>query len=63
MIFAAANIYWFALPLIAAISLVYAATRHETWRRIWRGAIRLATTILAILIVTTVVLLLVNTQL
>lgn len=61
--FATASVYWFALPLIAAISLVYSASRSESWRQIWRGAARLAGTILTILLVTTAVLLLVNTQL
>ncbi len=63
ILFAAASVYWYALPLIAAISLVYSASRTESWRSIWRGAFRLAGTILTILLVTTVVLLLVNTQL
>jgi hypothetical protein len=57
------NVYWFALPLILGISLVYAASRHESWPRIWSHAARLMATIVGILVVTTVVLLLVNTQL
>jgi membrane-anchored glycerophosphoryl diester phosphodiesterase (GDPDase) len=54
------NVYWFVLPLSVAISLVYAASRHESWRRIWRHAARLCLMIVAILIVTTAVLLGVN---
>jgi hypothetical protein len=55
------NIYWFLFPLVAAISLVYAATRHEDWRRIWRHATRGTVTILLILAVATAVLSLINT--
>ncbi len=61
-IFAAANPYWFVIPLILAISLVYAASRHESWPRIWNHAIRLFGMILGILAVTTALLLLINTQ-
>ena len=56
------NIYGFVLPLALAISLVYAASRHENWRRIWTHAARLCLTILGILVVITILLLLVNTQ-
>ena len=56
------NAYWFAPPLILAISLVYAASRHESWPRIWRHAARLFLMISGILLVTTLVLLLINTQ-
>jgi hypothetical protein len=54
------NIYWFLLPLILAISLVYAASRHEDWRRIWRHSLRSCVTILLILIAATVLLSLLN---
>jgi uncharacterized membrane protein YfcA len=31
------TIYWHLPPLVLAVSLVYAATRHEDWNRIlWR---------------------------
>ena len=37
--------FWFAIPLIIAISLVYAATRHELMEPIlihaWRIAVRI----------------------
>jgi hypothetical protein len=56
------NVYWFVPPLAAAISLVYAASRHESWSRIWPHALRLCLMILAILIATTVLLLVINTQ-
>jgi hypothetical protein len=56
------HIYWFILPLVAAISLVYSASRHESWRRIWLHSLRLCTWILGILALTTAILLLINTQ-
>jgi hypothetical protein len=55
-------IYLYVLPLVVAISLVYAASRHEAWRRILPHAARLCATILAILVITTLVLLAINTQ-
>jgi hypothetical protein len=62
VIFRMINIYWYVLPLVVAVSLVYAASRHESWRRIWSHAIRLCVMILGILIGTTVLLLVINTQ-
>jgi hypothetical protein len=56
------NVYWFVLPLVVAISLVYAASRHEAWSRIWAHAVRLCGMILGILLVAIAVLLLINTQ-
>jgi hypothetical protein len=56
------HIYWFVLPLVVAISIVYSASRHESWRRIWYHSFRLCTWILGILVLTTAVLLLLNTQ-
>jgi hypothetical protein len=55
------NIYWFVLPLAAAISLVYAASRHESWPLIWRHAGRIMVTTLGLLVALTLVLLLINT--
>jgi len=60
--FASINVYAFALPLIVAISLVYSASRHEAWGRIWAHALRLCGMILGLLLLTTAVLLLINTQ-
>jgi hypothetical protein len=57
------NVYWFVPPLAAAISFVYAASRHESWPRIWAHGFRLCFMILGILVATTVVLLLINSQL
>ncbi len=62
MIFRMFHIYWYVLPLVVAISLVYCASRHESWRRIWVHSLRLFTWILDILAITTAVLLLINTQ-
>lgn len=57
---ASINIYWFLFPLVLSISLVYAASRHENWRRIWRHAARGTVTIFLILAVATVILTLIN---
>ncbi len=57
-----ANFYWLVLPLVVAISLVYSASRHESWRQIWIHGARLCLWILGILIGTTALLLLINTQ-
>jgi hypothetical protein len=62
VIFGMIHLYWFVLPLVAAISIVYAASRHESWRRIWQHAFRLSTWILGILLLATALLLLINTQ-
>ncbi len=59
---APSNIYWLILPLVVAISLVYSASRHESWPRIWARSLRLCLWNLAILIGTTAFLLLINTQ-
>jgi hypothetical protein len=56
------NIYWYVLPLCIAISLVYAASRHESWPRIWAHAARLCLVLLGILAGTMAVLLLINSQ-
>jgi len=46
---------WYAIPLISAISLVYAATRHEEMQRIlshaWRFAIGVVVFMLIVLVV------------
>ncbi len=62
MIIATVPIYAFAFPLIVVISLVYAASRHESWRRIWMHAFRLCSWLVGVLTLTTVVLLLILTQ-
>ena len=62
MNFTPSNVYWLVLPLVVAISLVYSASRHESWPRIWMHSLRLCLWILGILVGTTAVLLLINTQ-
>ena len=56
------NIYWFVLPLAASISLVYAASRHESWRRIWWHAGRLCAYILGSMVLVTFLLLLLHSR-
>jgi hypothetical protein len=56
------QVYWLVLPLVAVISVVYSASRHESWPRIWSRSIRLGLSILALLAIATAVLLLINTQ-
>jgi hypothetical protein len=50
--------FWFALPLVIAVSLVYAATRHELMPPILRHAMRIGTGIVGFMAVIFVVLLL-----
>jgi len=45
------NDLWFAVPLIVAMSLVYAATRHEDLGAIFRHAVRVARWIVLFLVV------------
>jgi hypothetical protein len=54
--------YLLLVPLVVAISLVYSASRHEAWARIWSQAFRFSSMILGILLLITVILLVVNTQ-
>lgn len=56
------HVYWYVLPLILAISLVYAASRNEDWPKIWRHAAKLSTGIVVAMLIATVVLYLINTQ-
>ena len=56
------HIYWFLVPLVLAISLVYSASRYESWARIGWQTLRLCGAIVGIILVTTAVLLLINTQ-
>jgi hypothetical protein len=50
--------FWYALPLIVAVSLVYAATRHEAIQPILRHAIRFGTWVIGFMAVIFAVLLL-----
>jgi hypothetical protein len=56
------HVYWFVLPLVIAISVVYSASRHESWPRIWNHAFRLCRWILGILVLTTAILLFINSH-
>jgi hypothetical protein len=62
IVFGMVHVYWFVLPPVVAFSLVYAASRHESWPRIWWKALRLCGWILGFLVLSTVILLLINTQ-
>ena len=44
------NSFWFALPLVVSVSLVYAATRHEVVGDILRHALSCATWIVGFMI-------------
>ena len=35
MMTSSVQVYWLVLPLVAAISLVYSASRYESWPLIW----------------------------
>ena len=59
---ASVQVYWLVLPLVAVISVVYSASRHESWSRIWSHSIRLGLWILGLLVAATAILLLINTQ-
>ncbi len=50
------NDLWFALPLVIAVSLVYAATRHEAMEPILRHAMRIGTWIVGFMVAVFVVL-------
>jgi hypothetical protein len=56
------QVYWLVLPLVVAISVVYSASRHESWPRIWAHSIRLSLWILGLLVAGTALLLAINTQ-
>ncbi len=56
------HVYWYVIPLVIAVSLVYSATRHESWRRIFGHAFRLCGMIFGVLLLATAFLLLVNSQ-
>ncbi len=52
------NDLWYALPLVIAVSLVYAATRHEAMGPILHHALRIGAWILSFMAIVFVVLLL-----
>lgn len=61
-LFRSINVYWYLLPLVISVSLVYSASRHESWGRIARHAARLLGVILGVIVLTAAALLLINTQ-
>jgi hypothetical protein len=50
-LFAVGGDLWYALPLVVAVSLVYAASRHESMQQILRHAARVGTWILGFMAV------------
>ncbi len=56
------NSFWFALPLIVSVSLVYAATRHEEVGAILSHAFRVAVWIAAFMFLVFGILYLVSMQ-
>jgi hypothetical protein len=62
MTFSPSSVYWLVFPLVIAISLVYSASRHEAWAKIWAHSLRLCLWIFGILIGTIALLLLINSQ-
>jgi hypothetical protein len=63
LLLADTNMMWYAPPLIAAISLVYAATHHERLTPILIHAVRLALMIAGFMLLIMVVLALISWQL
>lgn len=54
------NNLWYAIPLIVAVSLVYAATRHEEMRPIFHHAVRIGVWIVGFMAAIFAVLLLIS---
>jgi len=54
--------FWFALPLVASVSLVYAATRHEAVGEILAHAFRVAVWIIGFMAVVFGILQLISMQ-
>ncbi len=63
LLIAQVNDMWYALPLIIAVSLVYAATRHEPMASILAHAGRLALWIIGFMAVIFVVLVMISWRL
>jgi hypothetical protein len=53
---AEANLMWYALPLVVAISLVYSATHHERIRPILAHSLRLGLMIVGFMVAIMIVL-------
>ena len=52
------NDFWYALPLVIVVSLVYAATRHEAMEPILHHAMRIGTWIIGFMAVVLIVIVL-----
>jgi hypothetical protein len=48
--------FWYALPLVVALSLVYAATRHEDLKAIFGHALRMGATVIGFMAIIFVIL-------
>ncbi len=55
------NDFWYAIPLIVSVSLVYSATRHEDMNLIWRHAIRAGVWIVGLMALILAVLFVIST--
>jgi threonine/homoserine/homoserine lactone efflux protein len=56
------HVYVYVIPLVIAISLVYSASRFESWSKILKNALRLCGMMFGVLLVATTILLLINSQ-
>jgi hypothetical protein len=54
------NSFWYALPLVVVVSLVYSATRHEEMRPILEHSVRIGVWIVGFMACVFVVLLLLD---
>jgi accessory gene regulator protein AgrB len=54
------HIFWYLLPLAVAVSLVYAATRHEAMGPILKHAVGCGAWIVGLMVLATVVLFLIS---
>lgn len=60
LLLAQVNLMWYAVPLVAAISLVYSATHHEAMRPILTHALRLGLMIIGFMLAIMAVLALIS---
>ena len=60
ILLAVVNRLWYTLPLIASVSLVYAATRHEHLTPILRHAMRTALSIIVFMLIVLAILYLIS---
>jgi hypothetical protein len=60
---AEANLMWYAVPLVVAISLVYSATHHEEMRPILVHSVRLGLMIVGFMVAIMIVLAIISWRL